>query len=111
MIEGVLAIIHLILAVYAVIQIVQSELSFLAKVLWSLLVLIVPLVGLTIWFLLGPKSAEPNAQAEAVNVRLTASCQPSTRRSRSSAAIAGSNRRSSAQVLAKPSISGQTPAP
>ena len=46
----------------------------------------------------------------ASNVRRTASCQPAHLRARVASSIAGSKRRSSRQVAAKPSRSGQTPA-
>jgi hypothetical protein len=41
--------------VWAIIQIIQSKATTLAKVLWCLLVLVLPIVGLIIWYLAGPK--------------------------------------------------------
>lgn len=41
--------------VWAILQIIQSKATPLAKVLWCLLVLILPIVGLIIWYIAGPK--------------------------------------------------------
>lgn len=40
--------------VYAIIKIVESNATALAKVLWILGVLLFPVVGLIVWFLAGP---------------------------------------------------------
>lgn len=42
--------------IWAIINIAQSSASTGKKVLWILLVLLLPLLGLIIWFLVGPKS-------------------------------------------------------
>jgi len=55
MLEGILGILHLIVVIWAVLSILKSGASTGAKLLWSLLVLLLPLVGLIIWFLAGPK--------------------------------------------------------
>jgi len=54
---GVLGILHLALVIYAAISILGSGASQGAKVLWILLVLVFPLVGLIIWFIAGPKKS------------------------------------------------------
>lgn len=54
-VNGILGLLLLIAIVYALIQIVQSAASTGAKVLWSVLVLLFPLIGVIIWFLFGPK--------------------------------------------------------
>lgn len=41
--------------VWAILQIIQSKATTLAKVLWSLLVLIFPIMGLIIWYFVGAK--------------------------------------------------------
>lgn len=51
---GIIGLIILILNIYAIVMIVQSSVKVLEKVLWSLLVLLLPLAGLIIWYLLGP---------------------------------------------------------
>ena len=55
MFEGILGILHLIVAIWAILSIIKSSASGGAKVLWVLLVLLLPLIGLIIWFLMGPK--------------------------------------------------------
>lgn len=55
---GIGGVIHLILVVYAGIQIINSSAETLAKVLWILLVAAFPLVGLIIWFFAGPGSPQ-----------------------------------------------------
>ncbi|WP_409432249.1 PLD nuclease N-terminal domain-containing protein [Litorimonas sp. RW-G-Af-16] len=56
MFEGLLGLIHLVLAIWAIINIFGSTASTLKKVLWTLFVLIFPLIGLIVWFFAGPKS-------------------------------------------------------
>ncbi|WP_339842881.1 PLDc N-terminal domain-containing protein [uncultured Halopseudomonas sp.] len=52
---GILGLIILILDIWAIINIVQSSSGNGAKVLWVLLVLLLPVVGLIIWFFAGPR--------------------------------------------------------
>ena len=51
-----LGLLQLAVAIYAIVMIIQSSAETGAKVLWGLLVLIVPLIGLIIWALMGPGS-------------------------------------------------------
>ena len=51
---GILGLIHLALVIYAMIQIFGSSASMGSKILWTLIVAIFPLVGLIIWFFMGP---------------------------------------------------------
>lgn len=55
MIEIILGVIHLILFVIAAIDILGSNKSIGAKVLWMLLILLLPVIGLIIYFLIGRK--------------------------------------------------------
>jgi hypothetical protein len=43
--------------VYAIIKTLQSNASTGSKVLWIVLILVLPLLGLILWFFLGPKAA------------------------------------------------------
>lgn len=52
---GILGLIVLILDIWAIVKIFQSGASTGAKVLWTLLIILLPIVGLIIWLLLGPK--------------------------------------------------------
>lgn len=54
-VTGLLGLIVLALNIYAIIKIVQSRAGTGAKVLWVLLILFLPVLGLILWFLLGPK--------------------------------------------------------
>jgi hypothetical protein len=53
--NGLLGLLILIGDVWAVINIIQSSASNDKKVLWTVLVLILPLLGLILWFFLGPR--------------------------------------------------------
>jgi hypothetical protein len=52
---GIFGLIVLILNVWAIIKTVQSPAGTGAKVFWVVLILILPIVGLLLWLLLGPK--------------------------------------------------------
>ncbi len=52
---GVLGLLHLALVVWAAVSILGSAVTQGQKVLWILLVLLFPVVGLIIWFIAGPK--------------------------------------------------------
>ena len=51
---GIWGIIHLALVIYAAIQIFNSSADTGKKVIWVLIVAVFPLVGLIIWFFVGP---------------------------------------------------------
>ena len=55
--EFILGLIVLVLDIWAIIQIVGSGASTGAKILWVLLILILPVLGFIIWFFAGPKSS------------------------------------------------------
>ncbi|MEO9777589.1 MAG: PLDc N-terminal domain-containing protein [Sedimentitalea sp.] len=52
---GILGLLVLIADVYAIINIFSSRVSVGAKLLWTLLVLILPVLGFIIWFFAGPR--------------------------------------------------------
>lgn len=54
--SGLLGLIHLALVIWAAVSILGSRASNGAKVLWILLVLVFPVVGLIIWLIAGPRS-------------------------------------------------------
>jgi hypothetical protein len=54
---GILGLIILALDIWAIINIFGSGASTGAKVLWILLVLILPVLGLIIWLLAGPRGS------------------------------------------------------
>ena len=56
-VTGLFGLIILALDIWAIINIVGSGASTGRKVLWTLLVLILPLVGLILWLLFGPRQS------------------------------------------------------
>lgn len=54
-IGGFFGLLLLVANVWAIVKTVQSGASTGAKVLWIVLILILPLLGLIIWLLAGPK--------------------------------------------------------
>lgn len=52
---GLLGLIWLIIVIWAIIKVAKSSAGGVAKLLWILILLLFPLLGLIIWFLLGPK--------------------------------------------------------
>lgn len=57
MLEAIFGLLILAANIWAIINIVQSNDTAGTKILWTLVVLLLPVVGLIIWFLLGPKLA------------------------------------------------------
>ena len=51
---GIWGILHLALVIYAAIQIFNSSADMVKKLIWILIVTVFPLVGLIIWFFIGP---------------------------------------------------------
>ncbi len=52
---GILGLIVLILDIYAIVKIVGSGTSTFSKVIWIVVILLLPILGLIIWLLFGPK--------------------------------------------------------
>lgn len=55
---GLLGLLILAADIWAIINIFQSSSPNLNKLLWILLVLLLPVVGLIIWFFLGPRGGK-----------------------------------------------------
>lgn len=53
----ILGIIVLLIDIWAIINIVGSGASLLSKVLWSLGVIVFPIVGAAVWFFAGPRGS------------------------------------------------------
>jgi len=53
---GILGLIILVLDVWAIVKIIGSSAGTGSKVLWIVIILLLPVLGLILWFLLGPKS-------------------------------------------------------
>ncbi len=54
-VSGILGLIILVLDVWAIIKTVQSGASTGTKVLWVVVILLLPVLGLILWLLFGPK--------------------------------------------------------
>ncbi len=52
---GLLGLLLLIAVIWAIINIVQARGSNLGKLLWILLILFLPVIGIIIWFFAGPR--------------------------------------------------------
>lgn len=52
---GILGLIILILDIWAIVKVVSSAAGTGTKVLWIVLIVILPVVGLILWLLFGPK--------------------------------------------------------
>jgi len=55
-IGGLFGLIILIADIWAIIQVFNSSVSTVAKLGWTLLILVLPILGLVIWFFMGPRS-------------------------------------------------------
>ncbi|MGF1475482.1 MAG: PLDc N-terminal domain-containing protein [Geminicoccaceae bacterium] len=56
---GIVGLIILVADVWAIIQVVGSAASTLAKVIWVVAILLLPILGFIAWLLFGPRSAAP----------------------------------------------------
>ncbi|ABS61665.1 conserved hypothetical protein [Parvibaculum lavamentivorans DS-1] len=52
---GILGILILIADIYAIVRIVQSGAEPLWKAIWVVIVILLPVLGLILWFFFGPK--------------------------------------------------------
>lgn len=52
--EGLLGLLILIADIYAIIKIIQSSASGFKKLIWVLIVIVLPIIGLIAWFFVGP---------------------------------------------------------
>jgi len=55
---SVLGILILIGDIWAIINIVQSRVPSLQKLIWVIVVLLLPVIGLVLWLLIGPRDRE-----------------------------------------------------
>lgn len=59
--EFLLGLVILALDIWAVINIIGSNRTILPKVLWTLLIVILPVLGFVIWLIAGPRRAATTA--------------------------------------------------
>jgi hypothetical protein len=55
-VNGIFGLLLLVLDVYAVVKTVQSGASTGSKVLWIVVILLLPLIGFLAWLIFGPKA-------------------------------------------------------
>ena len=55
-VTGVFSLLILVADIWALVNIVQSNATTGAKVIWVVLVILLPVLGFIAWYLLGPKS-------------------------------------------------------
>lgn len=55
-VSGLLGLVLLVLNIWAIVSTVSSSAGVGPKVLWIVLILILPLIGFILWLLLGPKA-------------------------------------------------------
>ena len=58
---GLLGILVLIADIYAIYNILTSGASALAKIIWTVLVVLLPVVGFIIWLIAGPRGGSVRA--------------------------------------------------
>ncbi len=56
-IGGVTGLLILVADVWAIINVLQSAASVGQKVLWVVLIILLPILGLIVWFFLGPRAS------------------------------------------------------
>ncbi len=54
-VNGFLGLVLLVLDVYAIVKVLGSKASTGVKVGWTVAILLLPVLGLILWFLFGPK--------------------------------------------------------
>ena len=57
MFQGLIGLLILVADVWAILNVFQSSESTGSKVLWIILVLVLPVLGFVIWYFAGPKSS------------------------------------------------------
>ncbi|MBE7375566.1 PLDc N-terminal domain-containing protein [Pseudomonas lopnurensis] len=57
---GIFSLLILILDIWAIISVVRSDSTTGKKVLWVLLIVVLPVVGLIIWGIMGPRGNRPD---------------------------------------------------
>jgi hypothetical protein len=53
--EGLFGLIVLVLDIWAILNVFGSSASTGSKLLWMLLIIVLPVLGLIVWFFMGPK--------------------------------------------------------
>ena len=59
---GLVGLIVLLLSIYAIYQVLTSSAGTGAKIIWTLVLIVLPLVGFLVWLLAGPRGASVRLQ-------------------------------------------------
>lgn len=54
---GILGLLVLIADIYAILQVWKSGAGTAEKLIWTIVILVLPVIGLLIWFFAGPRGA------------------------------------------------------
>lgn len=52
--ENIIGLLILIADIYAIVKVVQSSAPTINKVIWIVVILVLPIIGLVVWYLMGP---------------------------------------------------------
>lgn len=55
---GLLGLVIMLADLYAIYQVLTSRASTLAKIIWTIVIIALPVLGLLIWFFAGPRGRE-----------------------------------------------------
>lgn len=55
--HGLIGLIILILDIWAIVSVISSNNGVLSKIIWVIVILILPVLGFIIWLIFGPRSA------------------------------------------------------
>lgn len=58
---GILGLVILLADLYAIYQVLTSRATTLAKIVWTIAIIALPVLGLLIWLLAGPRGREVSA--------------------------------------------------
>lgn len=53
--SGILGVLILFLDIWAILKIIQSQIQTLNKAVWIVIIILLPILGLVIWWFFGPK--------------------------------------------------------
>lgn len=54
--QGILGVLVLVLDIWAIVTTLTSGATVGTKVLWTVLIILLPIIGVILWFLLGPRA-------------------------------------------------------
>ncbi len=56
---GLIGLLILIADIWAIINVIQARTELVAKLLWIVLIVVLPLIGVIIWYFAGPRASKP----------------------------------------------------